>query len=231
MEYLWYTINITQDTDCESPREWDNVWTLVTAHRNYSGDEELPHDCESMEDAFEEHLEWEDLSLEEVYYREVYLYEHSWISVSTSQFNCRWDSWQWWYIYTSKSRLTKEHIDFKTEEDIKKVYEYLDWEIDLLDKYYKGEVYSYWIDILDEYCWWYYSEEEAISEAKDIIDTQDPEWKTFKYALELYSNSMDNFWDNANEKIFRDIITEDWEEDEQKKDLIINIIWEKLREY
>lgn len=230
-EYLWYTIEIKIDEYPENPREWDNMWTLVTAHRNYSGDEELPSDCNSIDEAFEMHLEWEWLTSDEVYYHKVWLYEHSWVLISTSPFSCRWDSGTWGFIYVSKKKADEELCPTDKDELEKIALEYLDNEIKTLNKYYIWDIYKYHIEHLDEHAGWYESEEEAIAEAKSIIDSEDPKGKTMKMAEDLYTRSMDQFWDNVNEQTLEDCITSDGETDESQRDMIVNIIWEKLRQY
>jgi len=231
MEYLGYEIEIVHDEYPDNPREWDNLWTLVTAHRNYSGEEELSHDCESMEDAFEEHLKDNWLTMDKVYYHRVWLYEHSWVTISTSPFGDRWDSWQWWYIYISIEDAEQNMIGKNKEALEKESLRYLDTEIKTLDKYYTWEIYEYRIQLLWEMSWWYESEEEALTEAKAYIDSQDPEWKTMKLWEELYEQALDNLWDYINEQTFERCRTEDDNVDEDKRKEIIEIVWSKLREY
>ena len=88
-----YTLKIEQDDCAESPREWDNVATMVCWHRNYSlGDK---HNYKNADIFFEEILhgicgldyeEFEDLSTREkfelvyesdkIYIKELNVYEH-----------------------------------------------------------------------------------------------------------------------------------------------------------
>ena len=231
--YLWYEIKIEQDEFPESPREWDNLWTLVTAHRNYNGDDELPEGQASIDRAFEMHLEWEWLTSDEVYYHEVWLYEHSWVAISTSPFGDRWDSWQWGYIYVSIEKA-KEELILKDEDTLEsKTLEYLDNEIKTLDKYYRWEIYEYKIELLWEMSWWYESIEEALTEAKAYIDVSDPEWKINKLWDKIYNQCMDDFWNRFNEEKFEsDLMTdEDWIEIQANEDLLTEIVWDKLRNY
>ena len=42
VEYRGYTINIYQDENSESPREWDNAGTMICSHSRYNlGDEQI----------------------------------------------------------------------------------------------------------------------------------------------------------------------------------------------
>jgi len=230
--YLWYNIEITQDEYPENPREWDNLWTLVTSHRNYSGDDELPEWQASIEKAFAMYLEWEWLSMEEVYYHTVYLYEHSWVTISTSPFWCRWDSWQWGYIYVSKKKAEEELTCAKCNLE-KVTLTYLDNEIKTLDKYYRWEIYEYRIELLWEMSWWYESEDEALAEAKRYIDTTDPEGKIMNISELIYNEAMDSFWDKFN-NLKNDsemMVDKEWETIEANEELLTNIVWDKLRKY
>jgi len=227
-KYLWYNIEIAHDDYPENPREWDNLWTLVTAHRNYSWDEELPHEAWSIEWAFKLHLEENWLSLWEVYYHQVYLYEHSGVTISTRPFACNFDSWLWWFIYVSIEKAKEELQTIMIEST---TLEYLDNEIKTLDRYFTWEIYEYRIPLLDEYRWWYESEEEALEDAKDFIASADPEGKTMAFAEHLYECELDIFWDRIWEEAISECENKDWSIDEGKRDMIINIIWNNLKQY
>lgn len=138
-----YELVIKQDDTPDSPRNWDNLWTLVTAHRSYSWDEELPSDAWDIDEAFDVHLKSKWLTIDDIYYHKVYLYEHSWVRISTAPFGCRWDSGQWWYIYISKDKIKEENIENKTKKEI---LEYLESEIEVLDQYYQWDVYMYTVE-------------------------------------------------------------------------------------
>ena len=230
-KYLGYEIKIEQDEYPFNPREDSNLWLLVTAHRNYSWDEELSQDCDNIEDAFEEHLKENGLTFDKVFYHRVWLYEHSWVTISTSPFWDRWDSWIWWYIYISIEDAEQNFTSINKDALEREALTYLDNEIKSLDKYYTWEIYWYDIDILDDNCWWFESEEEALQYAKEVIDSIDPKGKTLKYANDLYEESLDNFWDYVSDKSYTEIELDNWEVDEAKRDLIVNIIGNKLRHY
>lgn len=147
IDWIEYNLIVMNNEMSESPREWDNIWTLVTAHRNFSWDEELPSDCESIDEAFEEHLKDKWLTIDDIYYHRVYLMDHSWLSVRTTPFWCRWDSWHLWYIYVSIDKYNKEWIvpkDWKTHEQM--ALEYMNSEIEALDNYLQWNVYEFIIE-------------------------------------------------------------------------------------
>lgn len=129
-----HVLEIMPDHDVfESPREWENLGTMICWHRRYSlGDK---HTVSSPDDIWQhiaeeisyskasiilEALEGEKISEEE--YKDsiasmvergavvlpLYIYEHSGITMSTSGFACPWDSGQVGYIYCTKKRFLEE---------------------------------------------------------------------------------------------------------------------------
>ena len=83
-----YTIKIYPDENAESPREWDNLTKMICFHRRYNlGDE---HDYK-----FHNYTSWKDMKDHIVKDENValiqplYLFDHSGISISTSDFGDR----------------------------------------------------------------------------------------------------------------------------------------------
>lgn len=170
-----YLIRIFHDVSPESPREWDNLGTMVCFHRRYDlGDK---HDyCSGNYDGWEEMKE--DIIKQENVHTilPLYLYDHSGITMSTSPFSCRWDSRQVGWIFVSKDKVKKEGIDES------KIEEYLKGEVKTYDQYLRGDVYGYKVykvttcdhgheheEELDS-CWGFYGEDECIEEAKGIVE-------------------------------------------------------------
>lgn len=176
LEYKGYTIEIGQDEYAESPREWDNLGTMVCQHHRYTlGDENLEYHGESILDDLKQHLKDKGLELTDVVYLPLYLYDHSGITMSTTPFSCRWDSGQVGWIYVTKEQLRREYGVKRVSKALReKVEEILKAEVETYDQYLRGEVY-YWAvvdengDNIDAVCG-YYDEDEAIAEAKGIID-------------------------------------------------------------
>jgi len=106
----------------------------------------------------------------------LYLYDHSGITISTSPFDCNWDSGQIGFIFVSKHKIKKEGIDET------KVEEYLKREVETYDQYLTGEVYCYEVyeietcdkghehKTLVESCGGYFGEEECKSEGQSILE-------------------------------------------------------------
>lgn len=127
-EGVEYTLTIKQDDCPESPRDWDNVCTMVCWHRGYSlGDK---HNYDNADEFFEDILHnicgidrevFEVLSTREkyklacesgkIYIKELNLYDHSGLTISTScgyPYNDRWDAGCVGYVYVSKEKALEE---------------------------------------------------------------------------------------------------------------------------
>ena len=163
-------IKIYPDSDLmESPREWDNLGTMVCSHSRYNlGDEQIVNGYVSDES-------WDNFIV-----LPLYLYDHSGISMSTGRnypFNCPWDSGQVGYIYVSRDKVRKEYewkyITKKRENQIK---EYLNNEVKTYDQYLTGDVYGYNVEcekceeVLDS-CWGFYGSEWKENGLLDHADT------------------------------------------------------------
>ena len=87
-----FDVNILADRDAENPLAWGSA-TLVTAHRRYTfGGDRLPFDANSIEEAFDWHLDSKGLTRRDVIWLPVYLYDHSGLALSDTPFGDRWDS-------------------------------------------------------------------------------------------------------------------------------------------
>lgn len=121
-QYRDHTINVHQDSDSESPREWDNLGKMACWHRRHTlGDEQpsetpeeylkgLARECVAANYP-EALLEKNYRSILEANYvvLPLYLYDHSGLSMSTSPFSCPWDSGQVGVVHVSLKDLLAEH--------------------------------------------------------------------------------------------------------------------------
>ena len=132
------------DYGCEfSPRDWDNLGTMVCFHNRY----DLGDETDLKDDAFNG---WEELKeylikeLDALIIMPLYLFDHSGITISTTPFNCRWDSCQIGFIYTTKEDI-KENFMIKkiTKKSLKRSEEILKGEVEIYDHYLTGEVYGF----------------------------------------------------------------------------------------
>lgn len=178
IEYKGMSIKIYYDESPESPREWYNLGTIYSNHRDYDPDN---HSIEELlNDAGE--LNAKDLN-ERYIWLPVYAYIHSGITVSTGHgypYNDRWDSGLFGIIAVTKERVRKEYgWKVITKARREKVEEYLRGEIKTLDQYFTGEVYGFAVENKDgetvDACSGYFGDDgldQAIEEAKSVIDCE-----------------------------------------------------------
>jgi len=120
-------LRIYADRHPSSPREWDNLCTMVCKHNRYTlGDKEFAasqannwreHVAEYFLENYSTGVDEEDfeVAVEKVYewindnviIKPLYLYDHSGQTISTSPFSCRWDSGQVGFIYCTLEQAEK----------------------------------------------------------------------------------------------------------------------------
>ena len=166
------TLKIVQDSNGESPREWDNLGTIAYRSRNYTlGDEEIDDPIEWLEDMLDKPKKYEYTDerlqeLETILFEKyialpVYKYEHSGIAISTTPFSCSWDSGKIGYIYVSKEDVRKGYTVKRITNKLKqKVLSVLKGEIETFNTYINNDIYGFKIlnedgDIIDS-CYGFY---------------------------------------------------------------------------
>ena len=127
-----YKLTVEQDEIPEDPRQWDNLVTMVCWHRRYGlGDRHGFNDVhEMLEDlAYQAGIEYdEDINSPDLmtklapYYliKPLYLYDHSGITMSTSDgypYNDRWDAGCVGYAYISKADVLKYLVEYVLDEN------------------------------------------------------------------------------------------------------------------
>lgn len=175
-----YTIKyLVQDEDCISPRENDNLGTMICFHPRYNlGDK---HEYSTPEEAminlaenYVDTVEIEEKENEEIQkiveknylMLPLFLYDHSGITMNTTGFSCRWDSGQVGIIYVSHKAIKEEYGTL----DIEKATKLLQCEVSEYDKMLTGDVYglvseTYTKDkeqIDHDSCWGYFGREYAL---------------------------------------------------------------------
>ena len=169
IEYKGYSIDVHQDDNPESPREWDNLGIMVCFHNHYDLGDKHNLDIEEL---------LEIVKRNDIIALPLYLYDHSGIWMSTNRnypFNCPWDSGQVGYIYVDKATIRKEYGCQRITKAIRnKAINVLVSEVETYSKYISGEVYGYTIDNPEgnplDGCWGFYDTDYMITEAKGIID-------------------------------------------------------------
>ena len=131
-----YSLQVYRDEFAENPREWDNLGTIVCWHRRYNlGDQ---HEYDSPQDFYESEEYKNAFAI-----LPVYLYDHSGITISNTDFGDRWDSGQIGYIFVTKEKVQQEYGSEITEAMKELIRERLIAETELYDKYLQGECYGF----------------------------------------------------------------------------------------
>ena len=173
-EYL----RIEEDPD---PINWrkegdGHIGTMVCWHPSYIlGDEQPKEDPEDFR---------RDLPKDRIEFP-LFLYDHSGITMSTGAFECRWDSGQVGFIYTTLERLKELGVDPEKAE------EYLKSEVESYDQFLRGEVYGFTRfkkvtcgdcghteEEDDDSCWGFYGSDHEASGLLDSAGITDfDEWE------------------------------------------------------
>lgn len=141
-----YKIKVYCDEFAESPREWDNVGTMVCWHRRYAlGDKHSYADPQEFMDSDEAKSAYVMLP--------VYLYDHSVQKLSNRSFvgravHAEWDSGQVGYIYVTKEKVKELTGLEPTEANKPAVTKMLEAETELYSSYIEGDCYGYSIEDL-----------------------------------------------------------------------------------
>jgi hypothetical protein len=172
-----YRIKISYDEDSDSPRDWDNLSTMVYFDHDKLGDNH-PYkfnDYSSWEEMRDAIIENEDVHT----ICPLYVYKHGpgCTKISMSNFNDQFDSRQLGWIYASKKDLMGYSDDAKA--DVEAIFQS---EIDVFNKYLNGEVYSYniyEISVCDQghehedhkdSCGGWYDQDEAMKDAEGLVE-------------------------------------------------------------
>jgi hypothetical protein len=184
-----YQINVFYDQSPESPREWDNLGTMLCLHRNYKLGED--HHYRTSDDimAF--------IKTQKCIWLPIYMYDHSGITINTTGFSCPWDSGQLGIIYVTDERIRKEWNCKRISKQRRlQVKAQLIGEVETYDKYLRGEIYGYTItsendnDWIGDSCWGFYDQEDMVKEAKSIIDHRIQQQKVIKKDIKEEQESM-----------------------------------------
>ncbi len=157
-------IKVHSDEDCLSPREWDNLSTMICFHRRYdlgdskARDEFNPQDYNSFDEMIDDNFEYGDNYTYGDIILPLYLYDHSGITISTTPFSCPWDSGQLGFVFIRKETIIAQYGNDDTESR-EKALSCLHAEVEDYDNYLQGNCYGFIeYDNADEEvhsCWGY----------------------------------------------------------------------------
>lgn len=154
-----YRLRIEPDFSSESPREWQNLGTLLTWERDLRSPDPNPyHHPEEFEDEMQRILAAGGAVLP------VYRYSHSGDDYSTAPFACPWDSGQVGWIYAEASARA-ETPDLEA---------HLRAEVETFAQWVRGDVWGYIVEDENgehvDSCWGFYGQEEAEREGRTMRD-------------------------------------------------------------
>lgn len=125
--------------------EDSRIGTFLFYHNKYSLGDEVPTKYD--ENNFDSWGEMEYMLSKDPKvkaFKRVYMYDHSGIALSTSEFGCRWDSGTLGYTVAFQSNIQEclgwKRVSAKRKE---KLLEYLENEINTYDTIVQGDVYGY----------------------------------------------------------------------------------------
>lgn len=179
-----HTIKIYYDNDAESPRNWDNLGTLICGHSRYNlGD---THSFKGGREFLLDLLDLDEdspLDVDQLVIRAekiavilpVYLYDHSGLAMNTTGFHCPWDSGQVGFIYATLTDLRKEYSVQRVSAKLRdKTASLLKGEVTAYSDFLSGNVYGYVIEKNDEEtdsCWGFIGDYDGycLSEARNSV--------------------------------------------------------------
>ncbi len=161
---MQYSVEVVNDDDPISPREWCNLGTILYTSLRYSlGDKWTDsNDINSV------------INDPNNIVLPVYAYIHGGVVLNTTGFSCPWDSGQSGVIYVSKEKIRNEFKVKRISPALKeKVINILRSEVEVFSNYLSGEVYGYRIldenkDVVDS-CYGFFSYKEAEEQGNESI--------------------------------------------------------------
>jgi hypothetical protein len=170
---MTYTLEIEQDPEPCNPRtEFDCFGKMVCFHKRYSlGDR---HDYRTEDFGNWDEMEGQLVKDGAVVVVRLFLLDHSGISISTEDFNDRWDSGVvGFYVVTRKDILDNFLAKRLTKKLRDKAREIVKGEVETYNQYLQGDVWGFVIkdedgEIVDS-CWGFYGREYAEEEGKAAL--------------------------------------------------------------
>lgn len=194
IEFNGLTINVAYDSNPGSPREDDNLGTMLCMHRRYTlGDEnaldtlrEAVRDSSAYRPGWEDTFDFDDggalAHLAEnrcgFVVLPIYMYDHSGITINTTGFSCPWDSGQLGIIFVSADDIRAEYSVKRISKQLReRVTGYLRAEVATYDQFLRGEVWGWFIEDSEELyidsCWGYYDLKSVEADVKEAIGNFD----------------------------------------------------------
>lgn len=168
-----YFLSVEHDDVVDSPRtSMDNLSHMVCWHRRYDlGDKHSFADTDELTDWLKEQEDQGD----KVFCRPLFLLDHSGLSISTHDFNDRWDSGCVGTVYVLKFELEKAGFTFKDNwENVAKGI--IEDEVEMYDQYLRGDMWGFRLFEIDgddweevDSCWGFYGNDPRLNGMLDNL--------------------------------------------------------------
>jgi hypothetical protein len=169
-------VTIFQDSDSESPRNWDNMGTMIAFHGRYClGDEGHGFDHRDFNG-------WDELEAAIVKEHPggvilpLYLFDHSGITMNTTGFHCTWDSGRVGFIVASAKAIREAFMVKRITKSVReRATASLVSEVKTYSQYIEGDVYGYTVeddgDVVDS-CSGFYGSDPFTNGMSESIDKE-----------------------------------------------------------
>lgn len=172
-EYKGHTITIDYDPDPLDPRrDYDNLTEFHCLSSRYCLGEHQHRSAADLDDVVREAKKQSDMVLR------LYAYVHGGVALSLESFHGRlpqghaeFDSGCCGVVIVRRQKMLREFGRKRWTAALKKrAYEIAKSDVEVFTAFLSGSVYCYVVDDHVESCWGFYSIEEAVAEAKGVID-------------------------------------------------------------
>ena len=162
-----YILRLFYDECPTNPREDYNLTRMVCFHNRYQlGDD---HDLKTDDfNGWKEMEEYITRTEKPIVIKSLYLFDHGGITIGVKPFGDRWDSGQVGFVYIRKEDVRNEFSIKRCGQNmVERCSVLLDGEVEVYDKYLRGEVYGYDIVRVKEN-----GDEEGLERCGDYLDEE-----------------------------------------------------------
>lgn len=172
-EYKGHTITIDYDPDPLDPRrDYDNLTEFHCLSSRYYLGEHQHRSAADLDDVVREAKKQGDMVLR------LYAYVHSGTYLSLEPFygklpqgHAEFDSGCCGVVIVRREKMLKEFGRKRWTAALRRrAYEIAQSDVEVFTSYLNGSVYGYVVDDHVESCWGFYDTEEAMREAKEVVD-------------------------------------------------------------
>jgi len=168
-QYKGYGINIAYDENVDNPFDMDEG---LGAFFCWDNRDELDMYCEAL--GYDKETR-EKIAEDKPDAVRIDKYEHSGVSYSVAGegMQCHWDTSHTWAVWLPNKCLLTELKNLKGKARRAKCVQFAREACEVFNKWANGEVYGFMVEFNEvdiDSCWGFYDIEDAITEAKSIVD-------------------------------------------------------------